>query len=95
MNNKRNTIIQALYHGRINPDEVIVPSHPNYRAFTTQIAEQAEGWQEKLGETMFAELEAHLELRDVVNNMQVEATFSYGFKLGANLMLDVMDNNDA
>lgn len=94
MENRRNAIIAAIYQGRLNPEELIVPSDPNYRNWSRQLAEQEKEWKIRLGDEWYTELERHLELRDQVNNMQIEASFTYGFKLGANLMLDVVSRDD-
>ncbi|MFB5269953.1 DUF6809 family protein [Paenibacillus enshidis] len=40
----------------------------------------------RLGDEAFRELEAYFDLCDSVNNMQVEAAFQHGFRLGANLL---------
>lgn len=50
------SILEALYRGQINPDEVIVPSQPEYRSVSRQVAAQTEQWRERLGEEVFREL---------------------------------------
>ncbi|MFB5269955.1 DUF6809 family protein [Paenibacillus enshidis] len=83
------TILEALYRGQLHPDETIVPSHPEYRLLSRQVVAQTEQWRDRLGEEAFRELEAYFDLCDSVNNMQVEAAFQHGFRLGANLMIEV------
>lgn len=87
------TILEALYHGQIHPDEVIVPSQPEYRSVTHQVAAQTEQWRERLGEEVFRELEEYFDLCDRADSMHVEAAFLHGFKLGANLLIEVMSNS--
>lgn len=53
------TILEALYHGQIRPDET-APSHAEYRDLSRQIVEQTEQWRKRLGEETFRELEEFL-----------------------------------
>lgn len=87
------TIMEAFYRGQIVPDESIVPSQPEYRAINRQVSTQAQQWRERLGEDTFLELEEFLYLRDRADRMHVEAAFHHGFKLGANLLIEVMGNH--
>lgn len=88
------TILEALYRGQINPDELIVSSHPEYRSVSRQVAAQTEKWRERLGEEVFRELEEYFDLCDSAGSMHVEAAFLHGFKLGANLLIEVMSNRE-
>lgn len=90
-----NTILEALYRGHIRPDEEIVPSHPDYRAVSRQVAAQTEQWRERLGEEVFREFEEYIDLYDRVYSMHVEAAFLHGFRLGANLLIEVMSDREA
>ena len=83
------SILEALYRGQLHPDEAIVPSHPEYRVLSQQVAAQAEQWRNRLGEEAFRELEEYFDLCDSVNSMHVEAAFLHGFRIGANLMIEV------
>ncbi|MFC6648703.1 DUF6809 family protein [Paenibacillus rhizoplanae] len=89
------TILEALYHGKLQPDMTIVPSHPEYRSACKQVAAEIQQWRERLGEEVFLELEEYLDLCDSVNNMHVEAAFRHGFKLGANLLIEVIGDREA
>lgn len=88
------TILEALYRGQINPDEVIVPSQPEYRAISRQVSERTVQWRERLGEEAFRELEEYFDLCDSANSMHVEAAFLHGFKLGTNLLIEVMNSRE-
>lgn len=88
------SILEALYRGQLHPDEAIVPTHPQYRLLSRQVAEQTEQWRTRLGEEAFRELEKYLDLCDSVDSMQAEAAFLHGFKLGANLMIEVMSKHE-
>ncbi|WP_238653653.1 DUF6809 family protein [Paenibacillus piscarius] len=86
------TILEALYHGKLQPNMTIVPSHPEYRSAYKQVTAETLQWRERLGEEVFRELEEYLDLYDSVNSMHVEAAFHQGFKLGANLLIETMSN---
>ncbi|NQX45623.1 hypothetical protein HQN87_09805 [Paenibacillus tritici] len=87
-------ILEALYRGKLQPDMTIVPSHPEYRSACKQVTAETQQWRERLGEEVFRELEEYLDLCDSVNSMHVEAAFIEGFKLGANLLIEVMSNRE-
>lgn len=86
------TILEALYHGKLQPDMTIVQSHPEYRSACRQVTAETQQWRERLGEEVFRELEEYLDLCDSVNSMHVEAAFIEGFKLGANLLIETMSS---
>lgn len=88
------TILEALYRGHLHPDEAIVPSHPEYRSLSRQVSAQTEQWRNRLGEEAFRELEVYFDLCDSVDSMHVEAAFLHGFRLGANLMIEVMSKRE-
>lgn len=88
------TILEALYRGQINPDEIIVPSQPEYRSISQQVSAQTLHWRERLGEEVFRELEKYFDLCDSASSMHVEAAFLHGFRLGANLLIEVMSNRE-
>lgn len=83
-------ILEALYRGQLHPEETIVPSNPGYRPLCKQVAAQTEQWRDRLGEEGFRELEEFFDLCASVDGIYVEATFLHGFRLGANLMIEVL-----
>lgn len=89
-----NSILEALYRGQLNPDETIVPSHPEYRPLSRQIGAMTEQWRNRLGEETFRELEEYFDLCDSVDSMHVEAAFIHGFRLGANMIIEVMSKRE-
>ncbi|PNQ84114.1 DUF6809 family protein [Paenibacillus polymyxa] len=88
------SILEALYHGQLHPDETIVPSHPEYRQLGRQIVAMTEQWRNRLGEEEFRELEEFFDLCDMSGGMHVEAAFIHGFRLGANMMIEVMSKRE-
>jgi hypothetical protein len=71
-----------------------VPSQPDYRSVSRKVAAQTEQWRERFGEEVFRELEEYFDLCESVDSMHVEAAFLHGFKLGANLIIEVMSNRE-
>ncbi|MFB5269406.1 DUF6809 family protein [Paenibacillus enshidis] len=58
------SILEALYRGRLRPDEAIMPAHPEYRALNRNIASLTEQWKKRLGEEAFRELEDLFDLNN-------------------------------
>ncbi|WP_433709107.1 DUF6809 family protein [Paenibacillus illinoisensis] len=88
------SIIEALYQGRLHPNEDIVPSHPEYLHLSQQATAQLDQWRSRLSKDEFCELEEYFDLCDSINSMQIEAAFSYGFKLATNLMIEVIHKGE-
>ena len=84
------TILEELYDGHIFPAELIVTKNPEYRPLNRKISDIKETWKKKLSEDDYKLLEAFLELRCESNAMEASASFEYGFKLGAMIMLEVL-----
>lgn len=88
------TILEALYNGQLRPDETIVPSNAEYRELSRQVAALSVQWQKRLGEEAFRELEEYFDLRERVDSIFIEAVFTHGFRLGANLMIEIMSQRE-
>lgn len=84
------TILEELYDGHILPAELIVPQNPEYRLLNRKISDIKETWQKKLSEEDYKALETLLELCCESSMMEASASFGYGFKLGAMIMLEVL-----
>jgi len=88
------SILAALYRGQLQPEETIVPSHPEYRPLGRQIGAMTEKWRKELSDEMFRELEEYSDLCVSVNSLHIEAAFIQGFKLGANMIIEVMSRRE-
>lgn len=84
------SILKALYRGQLCPHEAIVPSHPEHQMLVQQIVNETEQWKSKLSEEKFHELEELLDLCDRSAGMYIEEAFLHGFKLGANMLVEIM-----
>lgn len=87
-------ILEALYRGQLHPEEIIVPTHPEYRPLSRQLGAMTEKWRKELPDDMFRELEKYSDLCVGVNSLHIEAAFVHGFKLGANMMIEVMNKRE-
>ena len=83
------TILEELYAGKIYPDELIVSKNPDYDPLSKEISCTLEIWKNKLSDDNYKELEKLLDLRSRSDSMHAEASFMYGFKFGAMLMVEV------
>lgn len=88
------TILEELYNGRIFPEELIVPRNPEYRPLNQKISGLKEKWKKKLSSDDYTELEMLLDLRYDSCAMESSASFGYGFKLGALVMLEVLTGKE-
>ncbi|MFD2330778.1 DUF6809 family protein [Cohnella sp. GCM10020058] len=84
------SILKALYRGQIHPDETIVPSHPEYRLLSQRIGVMTDKWRKELSNERFRELEEYSDLCVSLHSLHVEAAFIHGFKLGANMINEVL-----
>lgn len=84
------SVLGALYRGELNPDETVVPSHPDYRPLNRQIALLREQLRNQLNEQDCSKLEELFCLCDKSNGLHREAAFIQGFKLGAAMEMEVL-----
>lgn len=84
------SILDELFSGRIYPDELIISKDPEYHPLNKKISEAMEMWKKKLSEDDFEQLEALLDLRCKSSSMDAAASFVYGFKLGAAIIIEVL-----
>lgn len=68
-----NSILEALYNGRLRPDETMMPTHPEYQLLGRQIATMTEQWKNRLSEEEFRELEQLFDLWGQWDGMHSEA----------------------
>ena len=88
------TILEQLFDGNIYPDELIISRDPEYRPLNKKISATMETWKKKLSEDDFKQLEDLLDLRSQSSSMHATASFMYGFKLGAAIMIEVLTGKE-
>ena len=82
--------LEELYYGHIRPFERIVPQDPEYRPLNRKISDIKETLQTKLSAEDYQALKELLELYCNSGVLESAASFGYGFKLGALVMLEVL-----
>ncbi|MNW46451.1 hypothetical protein D3C74_237460 [compost metagenome] len=83
------SLLESLYYGHLIPEEHLVPRDPKYRRKGRELSEKKEAWRKKLSNDEFAEFEALLDLQHQIQDMEITAAFTYGFKLGAAMIIEV------
>jgi hypothetical protein len=84
------SILDELFYGHIRPFERIVPQDPQYRPLNQKISGIKQALQAKLPAEDYQALEEMLELYCDSGVLESAASFGYGFKLGALIMLEVL-----
>ena len=88
-------VLHDLYHGGIFPAEHIVSRDPEYRPVNRKISDEKRYFESKMSLDDCRRFEALGNLYAQSSCMQEEASFYYGFKLGAALMLAVHTESQA
>lgn len=83
------TFLKSLYYGKLIPHETIVPQDPQYRQLSRQVSEYMDSWKSKLSTEDFSELEDLFDHYQQLQGMELEASFSQGFRLGARMVVEV------
>lgn len=89
-----NSILEQLYSGEIYPAEQIVPADADYRPVSGQIADGREYLKTKLSAEDSDRLEKLNDDYLSVCSMNCYAGFSYGLKLGATLLMELMGERE-
>lgn len=88
------SIIEELYDGNIYPDELIVSDDPEYRILSNKLSNMIKAWEKELSEDDNNKLEALLELQNQISGKDAAASFIYGFKLGALIVLEILSGKE-
>ena len=86
------SILEEIFYGHIFPFERIVPHDPGYRPLNQKISGLKQKLQARLPAEDYQTLKELLDLGCDSGLMETYASFEYGFKLGALLMLEVLGN---
>lgn len=89
------SIIEELYNDNLYPSARIVSKDPNYRATVGKINDLMAEWKVKLTKEDYDKLIDLLDFHHSMHDMDTAASFSYGFKLGASIMLEVFDGQSS
>ena len=84
------SILEELFYGQIFPFERIVPQDPEYRPLNRKKSDMKQTLQARLPAEDYQALEGLLDLDCDSSVMEAYASFEFGFKLGALIMLEVL-----
>jgi hypothetical protein len=87
-------ILEQLYYGHLRPFERIIPQDPEYRPLNRKISDIKQTLQTKLPPEDYQALETLLELHCDSGVLESAASFGYGFKLGALMMMEVLGGEE-
>lgn len=87
-------IIRQLYTGEIYPDDEIIPRDKEYQSKMKKIYQERDYLKSALSPEDYNHLEQMEQLRSDVSLMNYYANFSYGFRLGVQLMSEVCGRVD-
>ena len=83
------SFLESLYYGQLNPVEKVASNDPQYGQLSRQLSESMDGWKKRLSEDEFRELEDLLDLYRQVQGLEMAASFTDGFRLGAAMIIEV------
>ena len=84
------SVLKDLYNGELCPVGQIVSKNSAYREIGRRIADEMDAWKKRLTEEEFKQLQNLIDLRVQTIEMDLDALFEHGFKLGASLIMEVM-----
>lgn len=84
------SLLESIYYGNLRPGEKAVSQSAEYTQISEQISAKMAEWKVKLSPEEWLELEAIWDLYYQLNSMDRAGSFTYGFRLGGELMIDVL-----
>ena len=89
----RNTL-EDLYYGNITPNAQDMAPNSELKRATDRVARFENQLTEQLDEAGHAVLAKLIESQHEIDNITALENFILGFRLGAKIMMECMDNND-
>lgn len=84
------SILEELYKGNVCPEMQIIPKNKEYSYLNKKIAHIMEMLEKKLSKDDYYQLETLLDLHIKLGFHEASESFSYGFRLGTMLMIEVL-----
>ena len=88
------SLIHHLFNGDLNPSEIIGTSNSELLEIYAKLGEEKPALLENLPQDLLADLERVDELTDKAQGIYSRECFIYGFKLGAMLILEVLNSKN-
>lgn len=85
-----NSYIDDLYNGRIYPAEQVRTMTDEYHAALTGMAKLQEFLENQLNPSMITVFENFLDEQNRCFSIELQESYTSGFKLGANLMIEIL-----
>lgn len=76
------SILEELYYGNLNPEELIIPQEPEYRPLNKKISALTEEYKQRFSEKDFKSIEYIMDLMGESNSMHSCAAFIHGYSWG-------------
>ena len=86
-------MLNALWRGQISPNEKYTQYNAEYKRLSAQIREEYRAISNELSEEGKAHLEAYERLVLEAHSIGDEETFVEAFRMGAKMMLDVLEES--
>lgn len=84
------SLLESIYYGNLRPDEKAVSHNEEYIQISEQISAKMKEWKVKLSPEEWLELESMWDLYYQLNSIDRAGSFTYGFRLGGELMIEVL-----
>lgn len=84
------SLLESIYYGNLRPDEKAVSQSAEYTQISEQISAKMAEWKVKLSPEEWLELESMWDLYYELNSIDRADSFTYGFRLGGELMIEVL-----
>ncbi len=88
------TILEDLYYGNITPNEQQMIPGSEMKWAVDRVAKYENQLMEQIGETEQETLAKLIRSQHEINSITATENFILGFRLGARLMVECMDEND-
>jgi len=88
------SLIHYLFDGELNPTEIIGTSNEELLKIYAKLAEEKPSLLKNLPHDLLADFENVDELTDKAQGIYSRECFIYGFKLGAMLIMEVLNSKD-
>lgn len=88
------SILRDIYNGKLYPAEQNVPHNKGYWSIQRAISKEKEYWMQRLSEEEYKTLEERLLYNhDMLMSMEAEEAYVCGFRMGAMVMAEILDDN--
>ena len=94
MEKNEKCLLEQLYDGEFFPAEQILSTDPDYRPTCKKVSEKMKWLSSRMGDEEKKHLDELAELIAIRGSMDSYASFAYGFRYGALLMLEVLTGED-